>query len=188
MNYKKVYDDICENAKNRNLLGYSEKHHIIPRSLGGNNSEENLVDLTGREHFIAHKLLAKIYKGPMIYAFLMMCNTNVRENGFQRFKVSSRDYELARHLVSSKLSGTERTEDTKIKISISQKERMKNPVIRAKCSTRKGIPNSDNQKALISEKLKGIPKPKVEPCPHCDKICNKATAIRWHYDNCKMRK
>lgn len=37
--------------------GYKERHHIIPKCMGGSNAEENLIDLTGQEHFIAHKLL-----------------------------------------------------------------------------------------------------------------------------------
>ena len=39
----------------------SEKHHIIPRCMGGNDLKNNLVSLTIEEHFLAHKLLAKIY-------------------------------------------------------------------------------------------------------------------------------
>jgi hypothetical protein len=41
-------------------LGYIEEHHIIPKSLGGDNSTANLVYLTAREHFICHKLLIKM--------------------------------------------------------------------------------------------------------------------------------
>lgn len=37
--------------------GYSEVHHIIPRSEGGLDDDDNLVRLTAREHYIAHKLL-----------------------------------------------------------------------------------------------------------------------------------
>ena len=40
---------------------YCEKHHIIPKSEGGTNDPDNLVNLTAREHYIAHLLLAKIY-------------------------------------------------------------------------------------------------------------------------------
>lgn len=36
---------------------YTEKHHIVPRSLGGNNSASNLVKLTAKEHFVCHRLL-----------------------------------------------------------------------------------------------------------------------------------
>ncbi len=36
-----------------------ERHHIIPKCLGGSDLLFNLVDLTPREHFIAHQLLAE---------------------------------------------------------------------------------------------------------------------------------
>ena len=52
MNYQKIYNQIIERAKNRQLEGYKEKHHIIPRCLNGNNDKENLVKLTAREHFL----------------------------------------------------------------------------------------------------------------------------------------
>ena len=39
---------------------YCERHHIIPKSIGGSNSSYNLVNLTAKEHFIAHRLLEKL--------------------------------------------------------------------------------------------------------------------------------
>ena len=38
---------------------YHERHHILPKCLGGSNDKEKLIDLFAREHFIAHKLLFK---------------------------------------------------------------------------------------------------------------------------------
>jgi|FreactTroBogLake_1042271.scaffolds.fasta_scaffold07432_2 hypothetical protein len=61
MDYKKHYDALIERAKLRNISVYTEKHHIIPRCLGGNNDKDNIVKLTPEEHFIAHQLLVKIY-------------------------------------------------------------------------------------------------------------------------------
>lgn len=56
--YSKWYAKLIEKAKNRSKPeGYTECHHIIPRSFGGNNTPENLVDLTAKEHFVAHLLL-----------------------------------------------------------------------------------------------------------------------------------
>lgn len=53
--------------------GYTEKHHILPKSMGGSNEEENLVKLTAREHYIAHLLLHKIHKRrETAYALWMM--------------------------------------------------------------------------------------------------------------------
>ena len=43
--------------------GYVERHHVIPRSLGGSNKKSNLVALTYREHFICHWLLTKFTEG-----------------------------------------------------------------------------------------------------------------------------
>lgn len=61
MNYKKHYSLLIERAKSRVLSGYTEKHHIIPRCMGGNNSKSNLVVLTPEEHYVAHQLLVKMY-------------------------------------------------------------------------------------------------------------------------------
>lgn len=61
MNYQKIYDNIIERGKNRKLLGYKEKHHIVPKCLGGDNSKNNLVDLTAEEHYVCHQLLVKMH-------------------------------------------------------------------------------------------------------------------------------
>ena len=59
--YNHWYNSITENAKSRNIDGYTESHHILPLSLGGPDTPENLVELTAREHFICHWLLVKMY-------------------------------------------------------------------------------------------------------------------------------
>ena len=65
-----TYDISCDT--------YTEKHHIIPRSLGGSNDIDNLVRLTAKQHFICHKLLTKMFKigtneyYKMLNAFCMM--------------------------------------------------------------------------------------------------------------------
>lgn len=61
--YFKWYTSIIERANTRELQGYSERHHIIPKSLGGLDSHDNLVTLTAKEHFICHLLLVKMTEG-----------------------------------------------------------------------------------------------------------------------------
>lgn len=61
--YTRIYYNIIERAKTRAVVDYTEKHHIIPRSLGGDNSQDNLVRLTAREHFVCHLLLTRITQG-----------------------------------------------------------------------------------------------------------------------------
>lgn len=100
MNYQEIYNKIIKNRLENPLETYTEKHHIIPKSLGGNNKQTNLVKLSAREHYICHLLLTKIYNtgiehDKMIYAFLMMCN--MKSSSQKRdFKVNSRLYEKRR--------------------------------------------------------------------------------------------
>lgn len=65
MNYKRIYDEIINNARKRGnnkhtLKYYTERHHILPKCQGGTNDLHNLVLLTGREHYICHKILFKL--------------------------------------------------------------------------------------------------------------------------------
>ena len=63
MNYAAHYKRLTERAATRTLTGYTERHHIIPRCLGGGDYAENLVYLTAEEHYVAHQLLVKINPG-----------------------------------------------------------------------------------------------------------------------------
>lgn len=67
MDYHRIYLDFIKDrrAKEPGLAGYSEKHHILPRSLGGDDDAENLIRLTPEDHFVAHLLLAKMHGGKM---------------------------------------------------------------------------------------------------------------------------
>lgn len=75
MNYSTIYFSLINRAKSRLLTGYGENHHIIPKCLGGDDSPNNLVKLTAREHFIAHLLLVKLYPTnlKLVKAVAMMC-------------------------------------------------------------------------------------------------------------------
>lgn len=63
MNYQKIYDNLIRRGKDRILPSfvYREKHHIIPKCLGGLNNLDNLVELTAEEHYVAHQLLVKLH-------------------------------------------------------------------------------------------------------------------------------
>lgn len=98
MNYTSIYYSIINNRKNNQYNGYTERHHILPRSLGGTDDKDNLVNLSAREHFICHLLLTKIYqKGTneyykMIHAYIMMCNVKSK-NHMRNYNVNSRLYD-----------------------------------------------------------------------------------------------
>lgn len=62
MNYAEHYHRLVLRAKTRDRPGgYVEKHHVVPRCLGGTDESENLVILTAREHYVAHQLLVKMH-------------------------------------------------------------------------------------------------------------------------------
>ena len=60
--YNRWYNNITSRAKSKPST-VVEKHHILPKSLGGSNDPTNLAWLTPREHYICHLLLVKIYTG-----------------------------------------------------------------------------------------------------------------------------
>ena len=125
MNYQLIYTQLINRGKTRELNGYKECHHIIPKCIGGNDNPDNLVYLTAREHFIAHKLLCEIYpnnKGIRL-AYWAMANWNSSKNQ-REYKVSSHEYERLRLDVIEIIRETQRnrvhgphSEETKQKIS-----------------------------------------------------------------------
>lgn len=99
MNYKEIYQHLITSKKKLNrFLGDGNNydlHHILPKSLGGTDEEDNLVLLTYKEHFIAHKLLTKIFPGKeMKGALFIMMNAINYQNRAARF--SAREYEKAK--------------------------------------------------------------------------------------------
>ena len=74
---------------------YKERHHIVPKCLGGTNDEDNLIDLYADEHFIAHKLLME--ENPdnikLTRAFTMMI-PNLRDK--REIEFTAEDYKIIR--------------------------------------------------------------------------------------------
>lgn len=106
--YTAWYTQIITNAKARKSSGYTETHHILPKSLGGTNSSNNLVALSAREHFICHLLLIRMVSGAqkakMVHAAWSMAN---RENEHQqRYTVNSHQYEKLKQVRAECLSIT----------------------------------------------------------------------------------
>jgi nitrate/TMAO reductase-like tetraheme cytochrome c subunit len=113
------YIKLIEWAKFNPPFGMVEKHHIVPRSMGGSNKKENLVALSPRVHFIAHWMLWKAYKnGKMANAFwtMKLCNG---------MRLNSKSYEQARIIaieyMASIKRGKKASEATKLKMSLASK-------------------------------------------------------------------
>ena len=80
---------------------YHERHHIIPKCIGGDNKEENLIDLFAKEHFEVHRLLA--LENPenegLVYAWWMMSH-NTNNNTQDRYELTPEEYEEAKKAFS----------------------------------------------------------------------------------------
>ena len=118
--YTKWYFNIIKKRQTSTIQNeYVEKHHIVPKSLGGSNKKDNIVALTAREHYICHLLLTKMFsnesKRNMHYAFLSM---HRKKDGMERYKPNSYVYSIIRKNISRVPS-----DETRLRMSISGKKR-----------------------------------------------------------------
>jgi len=199
--YTLWYYNIINNARARKATGYVEKHHIVPKSLGGTNSNENLVELTAREHFICHYLLTKmtigLEKRSMWHATWAMANLH-NTTTQQRYKITSRIYEVIKKNNATALSESNRGKPSK------HKGRRLTPEWREKISkTLSGTKPSAERNLKVSQALTGKKRPQRSAewmnnlkssindskttCEHCGKTIIKAAYTRWHGDKCHTR-
>jgi len=105
MDYNKHYYNLINRAKSRVLEGYVEKHHIIPKCLGGTDDLVNLVVLTPEEHFVAHQLLVKIYPNneKLVFAVNMMCvKTTKQQRNNKMYAWLKKKYYLSQRTIKRK--------------------------------------------------------------------------------------
>jgi hypothetical protein len=123
--YTRWYYRIIDRSKTRKVEVYVERHHIVPKSLGGTNKKDNLVSLTAREHFVCHLLLTKMTIGDakkkMSRAFWLMAKGTGK-----RYRPCSKLYEVARKLFVAAQMGHQnylksQTEKSRNQISVSMK-------------------------------------------------------------------
>jgi cellobiose-specific phosphotransferase system component IIA len=243
--YTQWYTAIIENARDRILSGYKESHHIVPQSLGGPDTKENLVNLTAREHFICHWLLVKIHSGEarakMVYALNGMKRTNKEQERYET-AITSRVYQKLKEEFGkthsaymkgrqahnkgkpmseeqkakiratkaanptkrsaeaiaktvAKQKGQKRSEETKLKMSLAAKGKLKGPMSEDEKLKRslanKGKPKSAEHTAKKAETLKrlvaeGKHHSQIKlTCPHCGVTMQKILYARWHGDRCR---
>lgn len=198
--YTKWYQNIIAAAQSRsNVTGYRERHHIRPKSLGGTDLPENIVELTAREHFICHILLIRMTSGEekrkMVYAAWAF---NRKSKNQDRSSISSRTYETLRQqyasvqsvnrkgkqgkkhseetkaLLSNMFAGKPKSEETKRKMRESWKSRPPRSQSHrdALSAASKGRVISDETRKKMSESHRGIAPIHVKipfVCEHCGK-------------------
>ncbi len=107
MDYLKHYYGLIETRKMLVRECYLEKHHIIPRGIFGKGlmdesmletveDEENIISLTGREHFVAHWLLHRAFPRTKNLAAAFHAMASIANRHHERYTPSSRTVEEAR--------------------------------------------------------------------------------------------
>ena len=141
---------------------YYERHHIIPKCMGGSNDKSNLVLLTALEHLRAHLLLPEMvdekrvkYKLACALNRMMQTSSTHKRAGVLQF------YSVARRKFSELRKGIKHTDEAKAKISAAHKGRTKTDTEEWKSqisASLMGRKRSDETKAKISATLSGTTK------------------------------
>jgi len=129
MDYKKHYDALMQRAKNRCVEGYTERHHIVPKCLGGSNDEKNLVRLTAPEHYLAHQLLVKLNPGHKGIIWSAMAMTNYAAVNADRSRNKSYGWlrEKLRQVLVEMNKGRVVSEETRKKQSLARRGKKRKP-------------------------------------------------------------
>ncbi len=143
---------------------YTENHHIIPRCMGGVDSPENLVRLTAKAHFIAHRLLTKMTEGlfhrKMCFALWMM--TKDPKQRSSRYNVTAVVYQSIKQQMAEQMreqtrennlksnAGKRLGEYTSIHGPANKGKTMSAKFKRKVSAARRGTKSSDETKAKIS--------------------------------------
>lgn len=200
--YTTWYYSIVNNAKKRKLTGYVEKHHIIPKSLGGLDNTANLVILSSREHYICHLLLTKMVDGNNKRKMTFALHSMLRSSKVQdRHKLNSKQYENIRNQFSIAMSEfmieTSKHRDYKLeknpffgkKHNDDTKKRTSGENHYTKRTDYDASTHPSKQpgwKEANSISKKGRKQP-VYTCENCNKkIGAKGNYIRWHGINCRL--
>ena len=176
---------------------YYEKHHIIPKSLGGSNDGNNLVLLTAQEHYRCHEILPLFtsgkYRKSMLYAWNMMSRLNGVKIDYTIYEKHKQEFSL---IVSSNttktLTGRKHSQETINKMSKSALARPKpksvTPQARQNMSS-SHMGNKHSQETInkMSKSALARPKPQKYQCECCGGMFTKTNLLRWHGENCRYK-
>jgi hypothetical protein len=98
---RRIYEQFIEDRLRRSPKPF-EKHHILPRSLGGSDAPSNIIKLSPEDHFFAHLLLAKAHGGMLWVPVVMWLGG---ERSSWKGRISRQKYGWAVRLAKAATSG-----------------------------------------------------------------------------------
>lgn len=201
MNYQRIYESIISNAKTKTYYEYSEKHHIIPRCLGGNNNPDNIISLSYREHFLCHWLLCKIYpENKKLKAAFGAMLTRQKNTSWQyeAVKRNLRDTHFPWLQGKTPWNKGKRGLQTAWNKGKKTGPHSKESNLKRSLAVKKHLEVNGHHRKNVDPWNKGIQgvqiawnKGKQQPkfiCSKCQKeVAGKVNLIRWHEENCKSQ-
>ena len=157
MDYARIYMALCTKARERKLESYSERHHIVPKCMGGTNRLHNIVRLTAEEHFVAHQLLVKLNPDSRGLIFALQA-LSMKRNG----RVNNKTFGWIRRKLAEETSrrrkGAKQPPHVGAAVSARHKGRKQSPELIAKRSAAlKGRKLSEEHRAQIRARMLGTP-------------------------------
>lgn len=163
MNYNAVYERILERADNRTLPRgtYVERHHKVPRCMGGSDDESNIAVLTAEEHFLCHRMLCKIYPEhpKLFYALVCMSWNGIGNRNNKMFARDRKKHsELASDAQRVRWLDPEYRSRVSASISKSMSIRMQDDNVRTKTSmgVKRFFDDNPEAKVQLSETIKRL--------------------------------
>lgn len=187
MNYEKIYTTLIDRATRRVSEGYVEKHHIVPRCLGGTDAKENIVSLYPEEHYLAHQLLVKIH--PTHYGVLSAAMLMTKHSKTDK-RMNNKLFGWLRKRASLLTKGVPKTEETKAKMRKPKSDEHRLNISKAQIANGGNGPvkHKEESKNKTRETMKSKPPRPNKTCPHCMKTGGAISMARWHFDNCKEKR
>lgn len=197
--YTKTYFRIVASARARLVEGYAERHHIIPKSLGGTNDQNNLVRLSAKEHFICHLLLLRMTQGTNRIKMLRAVQAFGISKKAGKRKLTARQYQAIRTLTADLPAWNQgktlndyspEQKEALRKSGITKRGRKQTAESNAKRSaTQSGRPAHNKGKSMPFKgrvsPTKGMTHPK-KPCPQCGKEVAANIMAKYHGDRCQF--
>jgi len=208
MNYQRIYEQLTATDM---IADYTEKHHIIPKCMGGTNDPSNLVRLTPEAHYVAHQLLVKIYptNEKLVFAANRMVSGKCRNNKLYGWLKRKHSQAVSNLHKGRTLSDTHKAKisnsckgmslEARSKISSAHKGKPKSAEHNAKnrasntgkirsAETRANISAAQLHREPISENTRNklrLANNQTSVCPHCAKEVKQNVFNRWHGKNCR---
>ena len=163
--YTRIYYNIIQRAQTRILEGYVERHHIIPKCLGGSNEPSNIAILTPQEHYICHRLLVKMFDDDLNKMKMKRALSAFRASRpNQGRRLTARQYDTIRRETAGTAwnRGMKMSEEFKKKVSASRKGQPRNITpesLQSMIEKLKVRPVTQEHRDNLSKSLKGRPAP-----------------------------